>query len=251
MVLKLIFKDARTWRYVMNAVGKIIDEAAFRITEEGLRMKAIDPSRITLIDFFLGKESLDEFQFEKEEVIGVNMDDLVKILRRVVKGDELLLETLEGGRLAITFMGRGKRTFIIPSIETMAEEVPELKIPFKAHIKMTPSVFRDVVKELEPISDAIEFIAKRDEEKLIVKATSDLASATVELTMESGALIEFESEEEEARAIYTVDYLSDISGASQAAEELDFYFATAVPCKIDFTLPYGGKLVFYVAPRVE
>lgn len=249
--MRLRFKDARTWRYVMNAVGKIIDEAAFRITENGLRMKAIDPSRITLVDFTLGKESLDEFQFEREEVIGVNMDDLTKILRRVVKGDELLLETLEGNRLAITFIGRGKRTFIIPSIETIAEETPELKIPFKVHVKMPPTIFRDVVKELEPVSDAIEFIAKRDEEKLLVKATSDLASAVIELTVESGALIEFNAEEEEARAIYTVDYLSDISSAAQAAEELDFYFASAVPCKIDFTLPYGGKLIFYVAPRVE
>ncbi len=249
--MKLRFKDARTWRYVMNAVGKIIDEAAFRITENGLRMKAIDPSRITLIDFMLGKESLDEFQFEKEEVIGVNMEDLVKILRRVVKGDELILETLEGNRLAITFLGRGKRTFIIPSIETPAEETPELKIPFKVHVKMPPSIFRDVVKELEPVSDAIEFIAKKDEQKLIVKATSDLASATIELSIESGSLIEFEAEEDEARALYTVDYLSDISAASQAAEELDFYFATAVPCKIDYTLPFGGKLIFYVAPRVE
>jgi proliferating cell nuclear antigen len=249
--LRLRFKDARTWRYTINAIGKIIDEAAFRILEQGVRMKAIDPSRIVLVDFNMPRESLDEYEFAKEETIGVNMDDLNKVLRRALKNDELLLETLEGGRLAVSFMGRGKRTFIIPSLETIAEEVPELKIPFKVHVKMQPSVFRDVVSELEPIGDAIEFIAKKDEEKLIAKATSELAEAEIELSVENGALIEFSSEEDEARALYTVDYLSDISTASQAAEELDFYFATAVPCKIEYTLPMGGSLVFYVAPRVE
>ncbi len=249
--MKLRFKDARTWRYTMNAVGKIIDEAAFRITSEGLRMKAIDPSRIVMVDFNLSKDSLDEFIYEKDEIIGVNMEDLVKILRRALKNDELELETIEGNRLAVVFIGRGRRTFIIPSLETIAEEVPELKIPFKVQIKMPPSIFRDVVKELEPISDAIEFIAKKDEEKLLARATSDLAEAEIELSIENGALIDFKAEEEEARAIYTVDYLSDISTASQAADELDFYFATAVPCKIDYTLPMGGRLTFYVAPRVE
>ncbi len=179
------------------------------------------------------------------------MEDLVKILRRALKNDELELETIEGNRLAVVFIGRGRRTFIIPSLETIAEEVPELKIPFKVQIKMPPSIFRDVVKELEPISDAIEFIAKKDEEKLLARAMSDLAEAEIELSIENGALIDFKAEEEEARAIYTVDYLSDISTASQAADELDFYFATAVPCKIDYTLPMGGRLTFYVAPRVE
>lgn len=249
--MRLRFKDARTWRYTMNAIGKIIDEAAFRVVENGLRLRAIDPSRIVMIDFNLPKESLDEYEFGKEEVIGVNMEDLVKILRRAVKGDELELNTLEGGRLAIVFIGRGKRTFIIPSLETFSEELPELKIPFKVHAKMPPTVFRDVVKELEPISDAIEFIAKKDEEKIIARASSDLAEAEIELSIENGALIEFSAEEDEARAIYTIDYLTDISSASQAAEELDFYFATAVPCKIDYKLPMGGRLVFYVAPRVE
>ncbi len=249
--MKLRFKDARTWRYTMSAIGKIIDEAAFKVTQEGLRMRAIDPSRIVLVDFSLPKDSLDEFSFEKEETIGVNMNDLVKILRRALKNDELELETLEGDRLAIVFIGRGRRTFVIPSLETLAEEVPELKIPFKIHVKMVPTIFRDVVKELEPISDAIEFVAKRDEEKLIAKASSDLAEAEVELSIENGALIDFQAEEEEARAIYAVDFLSDTSSAAQAAEELDFYFATAVPCKIDYTLPMGGRLTFYVAPRVE
>ena len=63
-------------------------------------------------------------------------------------------------------------------------------------------------------------------------------------------MIEFESEEE-SRAIYTVDYLADIVGAAQAANEVVFEFGTAIPCKIEYILPQEGRLVFYVAPRTE
>ncbi len=248
--MRLRFADARAWRYAMSAIGKIIDEAAYKIQEDGVRLKAIDPSRIVMVDFHIPREGLVEYEFEKEETVGVNMEDLTKILRRAVKGDELELRTLEAGRLAIIFIGRGTRMFIIPSLETIAEELPELKIPFTVKAKMLPSTFRDVIKELEPVSDAIEFIAVKDEQKIIAKAAGDIVEAEIELSVDNGALIEFEASED-ARAIYTVDYLSDISGASQAAEELDFEFATAVPCKINYTLPHGGRLVFYVAPRVE
>lgn len=248
--MRLRFADARAWRYAMNAIGKIIDEGAYRIQENGIRLKAIDPSRIVMVDFYIPREGLIEFEFEKEETVGVNMEDITKILRRAVKGDELELRTLDAGRLAVVFLGRGTRMFIIPSLETLAEELPELKIPFTVKAKMLPSTFRDIVKELEPVSDAVEFIAVKDEQKIIAKASGDIVEAEIELSVENGALIDFEASED-ARAIYTVDYLSDIAGAAQAAEELTFEYATAVPCKIEYALPQGGRLTFYVAPRVE
>jgi proliferating cell nuclear antigen len=248
--LRLRFADARAWRYAMSAVGKIIDEGAYKILENGIRLRAIDPSRIVMVDFFIPREGLVEYEFEREETIGVNMEDLTKILRRAVKGDELELRTLEANRLAVVFLGRGTRMFIIPSLETIAEELPELKIEFTVKAKMLPSTFRDVVKELEPVSDAIEFRTVKDEEKIIARAAGDIAEAEIELSVENGALIEFEASED-ARAIYTIDYLSDISSAAQAAEELTFEYATAVPCKLTFSLPHEGRLVFYVAPRVE
>jgi len=248
--MKLKFADARTWRYVMASIGKIIDEAAYRVREDGLRLRSIDPSRIVLIDFMMPREALLEYEFEKETVIGVNMEDLTKILRRAVKGDELELRTMEGGGLAVSFVGRGLRTFIIPSLETLAEELPELSIEFTVRAKMSPSVFSDIVKELEPISDAIEFQTFSGEKKIIARASSDIAEAEIELSVENGALIELEASED-ARAIYTIDYLVDISAASQASEEMFFEYGTGIPCRITYTLPHGGKLVFYVAPRVE
>ncbi len=248
--MRLRFADARTWRYAISAISKIVDEAAYRFREEGIRLKAIDPSRIVLVDFTIPRDALTEYEIEKEEIVGVNMEDLAKILRRAVKGDELELKTLEAGRLAVSFIGRGSRTFIIPSLEVGAEELPELNVQFTVKAKFSPSTFRDLVKELEPVGDAIEFTAIKDEQKIIAKSTSDIAEVEIEASIENGALLEFEASED-GKAIYSIDYLSDIVAASQAAEELVFEYGTGIPCKIEYILPYGGKLAFYVAPRVE
>ncbi len=248
--MRILFFDARVWRYAINAVSKIIEEASFNISEEGFRLKAIDASRVVLVDFRMPSTSFDEFDIEKEEAVGVNLEDLAKILRRATKEDRLELKTLEASRLSIAFIGKGTRRFVISSIQTLAEQLPELKIPFKARIRMLSTVFRDLVKDLEPIGDAIEFIAKPDAHSLIARAEGDLAEAEIELSEDTGALLEFEAEEE-SRAIYTVDYLSDIVTAAQAANEVLFEFGTAIPCKIEYILPQEGRLVFYVAPRTE
>ncbi len=248
--MRLVFADARAWRYAINAISKIIEEAAFTINEKGLFLKAIDASRVVLVDYNIPSTSFDEFSVEKEEVVGVNLEDLAKILRRATKDDQLELETLEGGRLAIGFIGKWSRKFIIPSIETMAEQLPELKIPFTARVRMLSTVLRDLVKDLEPIGDSIEFTVKPDTKTFIARSSGDLAEAEIELSEETGALIEF-SAGEEAKAIYSTDYLSDIVGAAQAANEVIFEFGNAIPCKIEFILPQEGRLVFYVAPRTE
>lgn len=248
--MRLRFTDARTWRYVIAAISKIVDEAAYKFKDDGLRLKAIDPSRIVLVDFIVPRNALSEYEIEKEEVVGVDMEDFAKILRRAVKGDELELKTLEAGRLAVSFLGRGIRTFIIPSLEISVEEIPELNIQFTVKTKFPPSVFRDLVKELEPVGDHIEFITVKDEQKIIAKTTSDIAEVEIDASIENGALLEIEANED-ARAIYSIDYLSDIVSASQAAEEVVFEYGTGIPCKIEYILPYGGKLIFYVAPRTE
>ncbi|MEM0380098.1 MAG: DNA polymerase sliding clamp [Desulfurococcaceae archaeon] len=248
--MKLRFVDARTWRYAIVAISKIVDEATYKFTEEGIVLRAIDPSRIVLVDFQIPRSSMIFYEVKGVETVTVNMEDLAKIVRRAVKGDELELSTLEAGRLAVTFHGRGSRTFILPSLETTVEEAPELNIEFSVRAKFSPPVFRDIVKELEPVSDAIEFVTNRDENKIIARASSDVAEVEIEASIENGALIELEATEN-ARAVYTIDYLKDITSAIQIAEELVFEYGTSIPCKITTRLPHGGLLTFYVAPRVE
>lgn len=248
--MRILFFDARVWRYAINAISKIIEEAAFIINEDGFRLRAIDASRVVLVDFMLPQKSFDEFEVEKEEVVGVNLEDLAKILRRATKADKLELKTLEAGKLAVSFIGKGTRTFIIPSIETTSEKLPELKIKFTVRAKMMSTILRDTVKDLEPIGDAIEFIAQPSERLLKARTSGDLGDAEIELSEETGSLIEY-SAEEEAKAIYSIDYLSDIVSAAQAADEVVFEFGTAIPCKMEFLLPQEGRLIFYVAPRTE
>jgi len=248
--VKLRFVDARTWRYAIGAISKIIEEASYKFDVNAIKLRAIDPSRVVLVDFTIPREALTEYDIEREEVVGVNMEDLAKILRRAVKGDELELKTLEAGRLAVSFLGRGVRTFIMPSLALTVEDIPELNIPFTVKAKFPPAAFRDLIKELEPVGDAIEFVTVQSEQKIIAKSSSDVAEVEIEASIANGALLELEASED-ALAIYSTDYLSDIVSAAQVAEEVVFEYGTGIPCKIEYTLPYGGKLVFYVAPRTE
>jgi proliferating cell nuclear antigen len=245
--LRLVFMDARVWRYVVTAVSKTISEAVFKASEEGFSLRAMDPSRITMVDLFFPSTAFDEYSVEGVEELGVNMEDLARILRRAGKEDQLELESA-GDRLAIVFRGKSTRKFVIPLLSLEAEELPEPRIELKAKARMLSTIFREIIKDLEPIGDMVTF--ELGPEKLVARSVSDLGEAEVELTLESGNLIEAEAEGVE-RASYSLDYFSDIVTAAQAADLVTLHLGTDMPCRIEYSLPQGARLDFYVAPRVE
>ncbi|MEM0001417.1 MAG: proliferating cell nuclear antigen (pcna) [Desulfurococcaceae archaeon] len=248
--MRLKFREATVWKYAIVAISKIIEEASFKINEEGVRLRAMDPSGVALVDFYIPHNAFYEFDVSNEVNIGVNMDELAKVLRRARKGDELVLEMTQLGKLGVYLEGRGSRRFMLPSIELSYQEIPEISFEESFKCKILPKLFKDIVKELEAISDAIELYAPENSDALYFKAESEIAEAEIVLSSASGALIEYESTKE-ARSKYTIDYLSDIVTASQAAETLSLGFGNETPLKMIYELPGGGTLQFYVAPRTD
>jgi len=248
--LKLKFREAVIWKYSITAISRIVGEASFKISEDGLRLRAMDPSGVALVDFYVPRDAFYELEVPGEIVIGVNMEDFAKILRRARKGDELVLEVLGESKLGVYLEGRGSRRFILPSIELSYQEVPEISFEESFRCKILPKMFKDIVRELEPVSDAIELYAPEGKGTLYIKAQGEIAEAEVVLSASTGALIEYESTGE-ARSKYTVDYLIEIAIASQAAETLSLGLGVETPLRMAYELPHGGMLQFYVAPRTD
>jgi len=248
--LRLEFRDARVWRYSMISIAKIIDEAAFQIDDSGLRLRALDPSNIVLVEFVYPREAFTVYDVKSKDYFGVGMEDFTKILKRAGKGDELILEKTQDGRLSIVFRGRGFRRFMIPNLDIPVQDIPGLSLNLPVKAKMLPKILKDVVKEMEPISDTIVFEAVPEEEKIIVKASGDIAEAEVELSVASGALLEFEAASHSTSS-FTVDYLVNVTDAAQVSEYVYIELGNDAPIKLEYGLPQEGKLTFYVAPRSE
>ena len=245
--MRLVFTDARVWRYVITAVSKIIGEGVFKAGPEGFKLRAMDPSRIVMVDLNFPPEVFEEYHVDEETTLGVNIEDLTKVLRRAGKDDKLVLEA-EEGRLKVGFLGKGERIFKLPLLSLEYSELPEPRIELKARARMISTVFKDLVKDLEPIGDLATF--EIDGEKVVARASSDVGEAEIELSTESGNLLEVEAEEPQ-RSSYSLSYFSDIVSAAQAADSVELSLSTDMPCRLEYSLPQGAKLAFYIAPRVE
>ena len=249
-MFKLKVADAKLLKDMATAISILIDEATFKIDPENLKLRAMDPSRVAMVDFEWPKTVFEEYTCTEPTKMCINISELLKLLRRAGKDEVVELSLDENtGRLQIRITGKYKRNFTMPTLESSEEEVPTPKITFNVRAKATTEGLRQAIEDAQLVSDHVRIEA--DAEKLVFNAAGDLMSAIIELQKGSDTLLDLEAKEP-SKATFGLSYLSEIIKAASATSDIaTLEFSTDMPIKLDFQQTKEGKLTFYLAPRIE
>ncbi|MCC6030626.1 MAG: hypothetical protein LM586_03155, partial [Desulfurococcales archaeon] len=251
-VLRLRFIDARVWRYSIAALEDLVETGLMEVNENGLRMKAMDPAHVAMIDFHIPREGFDIFEIEREEKIPVNLEVMIKILRRAGKKDEISL-SYEPPNINVGLISPDgiERVFQFTAISGAGfEEIPELSLEFPVEASIIPQAFKSSYKVLSEVGDVIEIIARKD--KMLFSSSSELTNVEIELSTETNLLTRYEFKaDNDQRSKYTLDYFDKMAKLSMISESIDLYFGEGLPVKVVARLPRGAWLTLYVAPREE
>jgi proliferating cell nuclear antigen len=249
-MFKLKVADAKLLKDMATAISILIDEATFKIDPENLRLRAMDPSRVAMVDFEWPKTVFEEYTCTEPTKMCINISELLKLLRRAGKNEVVELSLDEKtGRLQIRITGKYTRNFTMPTLESSEEEVPTPKITFNVRAKATTEGLRQAIEDAQLVSDHVRI--EVDTEKLVFNAAGDLMGAIIEIQKGSDTLLDLETKEP-SKATFSLSYLSEIIKAASATSDIaTLEFSTDMPIKLDFQQTKEGKLTFYLAPRIE
>ncbi len=249
-MFKLRMSDAKLLRDMATAISILVDEATFKLDLESLKLRAMDPSRVAMIDFEWSKTIFDEYTCTEPTKMCINISELLKLVKRTSRDEVVELSLDEKtGRLQVKITGRYTRNFTMPTLEAVEEEVPTPKITFNVKAKATTEGLRQAIEDAQLVSDHVRFEA--DSEKLVLNAAGDLMGATIELQKGSDALLDLEAKEP-SKATFSLSYLLEIIKAASATSEIaTIEFSSDMPVRLDFQQTKEGKLTYYLAPRIE
>lgn len=249
-MFKAVVQDAKIWKNLLTAISTLIEEADFNTTEDGLKLRSMDPSHVAMVDFEWSKEAFEEYVCDKPTNIRVNITTMLKLLRRSKSEESLEISyDEESKKVELTLRGKILKKFTMPTLESVEEEVPTPKLSFNARVKLMSETLKEIVEDSETVSDNISFKAKED--KLLVKASSELSNVGMELSKTDGALLELDIKED-SDATFNLNYFGEMVKAGSATSEVaTIEFSTNMPIRLEFEMSQQGKLMYYLAPRIE
>ena len=240
--------DPRLFVNAVSTIGEVIDEGIFSLNKDGISFIAADRAMVSVVDFKMASNAFDEYKLDADQKIGLNITNLLSVLKRVDADDKLVLN-LQDSKLEIRLEGKSKRRFVVPLLDISQEEIPpisQLEFPAKAEVK--PHLLTIGIEDADIISDAVIFEALND--KFVMRAEGDVSKAELELERGNENLLSLETNSE-VRSRYPIDYLKKMVKAAKIADSATIRLGQDYPMKLEFKAGDKASLSFVIAPRVS
>lgn len=239
MLLKL--ENPRLFADIISIISELVTEVKIKVTKEGLSLTAVDPANVAMVHFKMPSDLFSEYNLDKDEVLGVNLENLKAVLRRCKPGASLTIERQEN-TLKLGINDRIKRDFSLALLDINAEEKEMPQWEFNSIVKLNADALVEVVEDCAIVSDACTFIAEPS--KFVVEAYG-LNSARAEFSSD-----EAEIHSASSMARFSLEYMNKFIKGAKISNRAHLSFSNNHPMRLDF--PTGNVMLsFVLAPRIE
>lgn len=247
-MFKAVTKDSKLLRDSIDTISQLIDDGLFKLKKDGIELMASDRAMVSFVDFKLKASSFDEYECDKDRAIGLNLLNLLTVLKRTNSNDKLTLSLDEKeNKLEVMLEGDSKRKFAIPLIEISREDMPQIdKLEFSAVAELRADIFEQGINDADIVADSV--VIEITPENLRMFAEGN--SSKTELNLEKGneALFELDTKEK-VNSRYSLEYLKKMIKGSRLSEKAKIMLGKDFPLKIEFK-GENANLNMILAPRV-
>jgi len=224
----------------VDIISDLVSDVRIKVNEFGMSITAMDPANVAMVGFKLPKSSFSRFELDSE-VLGINLDDFKRILRRCGAAGSLVLEKKDN-ILEINISDRIQRKFTLNLIEIESEDKEMPTLEFSSKVEINSADLVDAVEDCSVVADACGLTIQ--DGKFIIEAKG-LNSARSEFSGDDADI-----QAENCKSRYSLEYLQKFMKGAKLCEKAILKFAEDHPLRMDFRTE-DLELSFILAPRVE
>ena len=235
----------------IGTVGSLVDEAKLNVNEDGMQIKAVDPSHVAMIEANLIKSAFDSYETDVAEM-GIDVDKFKTVLAVAGKEDMISLE--KDDKLNRLVVNIGNLTRAMPLLDTSGmpdPKVPSLDLP--AFVSVSVEEISQGLKASKSVSDHIALSTTKDSFRLICEGDNQ---NRVDLTLGKEQLEKLVSPEE-TTSLFSLEYFALMVNSLPPDRILHINLGTDLPVKVDADLAIDdltgaqGNVKFLLAPRID
>ncbi|MHB1830319.1 MAG: proliferating cell nuclear antigen (pcna) [Candidatus Micrarchaeaceae archaeon] len=246
-MFELKIDNAKYWRDCVESVVSLVDEGMFNISKEGIGLKAMDPSSISMVSFFMPSKAFSKYSVDKPVGIGLNIENLSKILSRTRDGEALMMRDMDN-KLLLEFIGPGsRRRYKLQMIDVKKSVEKEPSVQFDAHIEIVGEPLKDMIKDASSISSYIGFKASKDQ--FAISARGD-SGELEELHEKDGGTMKKVEAEKTAESTFNLEFLENMVKSCPIGSHISIELKSNEPMKLSYSIG-DSSITYFLAPYME
>src|SRR3989344_8717923 len=91
MSMQLKLDNPKIFTDLVSIISELVVEVRLKVTKEGVMLTAIDPANVAMVYFRMPADLFIQFDLQKDEILGVNLENLKAVLRRCKPGSSLTI----------------------------------------------------------------------------------------------------------------------------------------------------------------
>ena len=264
VVFSAMMQESKILKGTIDAVSAIIDETYLVADERGLTLIAMDESHICLMVMVLPKGLFDAFACTGAGRMGLNLEDMTKIMKRASANDAVEFKhQKDSEKFQVQMKGTGTRTFSLRLVEIDEEKIPpsaELDVHFDAKVTLDVDILDQAIKDAEIYQDTLE-VQITKEQGVKFSAAGEVGDIEYQLDQDH---LEAADIQKGGRGVFSLAFLKNILKISAITKKVTLNIAENAPLKFEFEVanprtnekgePIAtatGKVTYFLAPRVE
>lgn len=238
-ILEFELNDWIILKNLFENINEVIDEIVIECNPEGLEFSGIDRNHICFFSCKIPEDSFDEYVLDSVLYLDVDVNDLVKVLKRGKSKDSLTFKA-DVSTMEIIFKNKNTRRFKIGQIDIDDNSRDLPKMDYDVEFRFDYKSINDSLNDAGLYSDELKISCINNQ--LILSCEGSFGQYSNEYPLENSI--------GEGSASYSIDWLLKIFKNKLSSKELKLNMGDDYPLLVEIE-EQGIVLNYLLAPRIE
>jgi proliferating cell nuclear antigen len=250
------------FRILIEALKEILTDTNLTFDSTGIKLIATDNSKIVLIHMKLHSENFEHYYCEEKIKIGINMNNLFKLIKIMNNNDilSIYVHKNDPNKLGIQILNEDKDTRTLFKLNLLDISEEEIKIdPAEFETELTlPSIeFQKLIRDMTNIGEYVDI--KSVGKSLIFECNGDFAVQETTITEPDeqknnspGLKFSVTTEPDKPiQGIFSLKYLVLFTKCTNLCNLIHMYIKNDYPLIIKYTVANLGDIKLCLSPNVS
>lgn len=244
--------QATTFKVLVEALKEILTDTVLIINDSGIRICTMDSSHIILIHMKLEASKFESYYCNGEQMIGVNMLNLNRLLKAINNNDTIALSMLESNKneLQIRVENPDKNTIKISKLMLLDLDNTNMEIPpveFSSVVTLPSQDFQKVCRDIANLSETVQIT--NTDQKMILSCKGDFCSHEIILNDSENLKIESREDNTIYQGEFDSKMLLQFTKCTNLSNVVQLYLKNDYPLIVRYGVGSLGVCQMCLAPQ--